>query len=1478
MAEGDGWYLVGPLQEDCIKKEYKLKEGVTSIGRGVNNDIRIEETEVSRDHCKLVIQDNNISIIDLQSFNGCYVESLKVPAWRPLGLSSGDKIGFGINAVQYPDSKLAFQIISKSSNPPLLPGLTEEEQMRALKSRENEGNKRKSSETFLHPGVKRSKGGKGSHTNTSSNLFTENPELSKLPTKPFNLDVCKSLPKQEESNYVDSPASPTSNVSDDDIIFVGAKIPLKTNVSSSISPQFVPDNSSTPFKSRAENDLNNSGFSEHDGIIEIEDSDDENLLSQMFITPTSEIGTPNGCNVFIKEEVDLDDLILIDDDDDDDDMFSQHFSQSFTINDSAKARVPKDQKTDAISESKKDIQMEVDIKLEVKEKDKKDMVQIGVKEENSFKKEAKVKEIAESKTHSEEKLKTKESTKDIENKVTKHLKISKKYDDSTAEVKDKKGKFFSVSTNKKPESKSAILIKDPPQIKPDSSTTKSSKPEGRKTRKRSRQKSVEKQPFCTAEEKQKVKESRREKLKNIALKSRRLSEEEYKKGNNGADIKLPRGSSRSEFLSKSNESVANNKKAKTKKDTEDCTLVPQPNNKKTQDPDEKGETVNTDTIITESTNNQNKLLQTNLTISTKNVEKSVFKDIINLAKSKDKNQPVASIENQNDSSSMKTSNIAKKKVTFNMERNQIFEIPSFKENTKVEHKKEQFLRKEPPLVKPRKLNWSKIITTSRTIFEICKWNVNWLHECKTINKDPPISERPLMVEDSYSSYSLYKKSMFPLLMSEVWSSVVKEKDVQDCNLKNFGILHGVVEEHNCLNMSESRKIIICHCLMVSEQSSWKELTPRFADLVVAQVTVPTREKKMMYQSFSIISNSPRFAPINHSKNNKYMGFLLNSLRAKSGAPTIKPVVFCTLDLIFRASSSKIIENGFLLVTRSLKNLNSDMRLFEAIEHVQNVPLKKLILDPSSYSPAPELPEGDKLVTKFPLNEMQKKAVLSCSKFVLHKIPNISIIHGPPGTGKTLVITSLVEQILHYSRNQGKRSKSKILLCAPSNSAVDEVVLRLLELRRTLTDKFKLTRCGNIDSMHPIVREISPQMLAEKEVRNYLNQENLEVELSLLKARETCYKMAIEKENKYNDRFTHMCSKVQEKRIILEKLKNSTNHDIMQYEKNKMLLEEENSVIYNAEIIATTLSSCFSRKVADALYDCSESGHPTFSCCIIDEATQAVEPEVLLPLLHNINNVILVGDPLQLPATVVSQTCKSFKFDHSLYHRFWKCWENRDDVPLFKLQDQHRMHPEIALFPACHFYGGNVKTPAFMDLNFPFRPYLVIEHNFTQDAGGESNRSEGKLIVDLISELTRVKNFEGLNLGVIVPYQCQKNTIKELFDTNKEKKPKQPYTLNTIDSFQGQEKDIIIFSCVRTEGIGFLVDRQRVNVALTRAKKCLLIVGNFSCLRKDKTWFSLLCDAKKRGAYYSLLSAETPAVKKLVTHLTRPPSKCRKNSS
>jgi len=308
---------------------------------------------------------------------------------------------------------------------------------------------------------------------------------------------------------------------------------------------------------------------------------------------------------------------------------------------------------------------------------------------------------------------------------------------------------------------------------------------------------------------------------------------------------------------------------------------------------------------------------------------------------------------------------------------------------------------------------------------------------------------------------------------------------------------------------------------------------------------------------------------------------------------------------------------------------------------------------------------------------------------------------------------------------------------------------------------------------------------------------------------------------------------------------------------------EDSVLHSAHIVFSTLNSAGS-----SMMDGTE-----FCVTLIDEAAQCVEPSILIALRRGCRQCIMVGDQKQLPATVFSLASHANQYDRSLFQRLTETGH-----PYIMLDTQYRMTPDICAYPSSAFYSGQLKSGP----NVSAHSYLpAILYSRRSVRSGPRAIFGSLMFLDLKSSVEERKNDSLLNreeaslcwnlvvalkeecrlrcptqsarsvlgsIGIIAPYSAQVALLRALF---RERPCDLEMEVSTVDGFQGKEKDIVIVTAVRGNecgSIGFVGDERRLNVALTRAKKALFVVGHASTLRRNPLWSSLIAHIESDDSF------------------------------
>ena len=427
--------------------------------------------------------------------------------------------------------------------------------------------------------------------------------------------------------------------------------------------------------------------------------------------------------------------------------------------------------------------------------------------------------------------------------------------------------------------------------------------------------------------------------------------------------------------------------------------------------------------------------------------------------------------------------------------------------------------------------------------------------------------------------------------------------------------------------------------------------------------------------------------------------------------------------------------------------------------------------------------------RFPwLNRTQEEAVNK----VLHA-KDVAILHGPPGTGKTTTLVEAIYETLHR--------ENQVLVCAQSNMAVDWISEKLVDRG------VSVLRIGNPS-------RVNDKMLSFTYERRFEAHPDYPQLWSIRKAIRELYSRS---------------RKGAERESVRQKI-NSLKDRATELE-----IRINESLFAEARVIACTLLGSANRLLMGQKY----------GTLFIDEAAQALEPACWIPI-RKADRVILAGDHCQLPPTVKCLEALRAGLGDTLMQSIVR--NKPGVVSLLKLQ--YRMNDEIMRFSSDWFYGGmlqsapEVKYRSILDFDTPIEwvntEGMDCNEEFVGENYGRINKPEAELSVNQLKEyITRIGRTrfleERIDVGLISPYKAQVQYLRQLLKRDAFFKPFRPLiTVNTVDGFQGQERDVILISLVRAneEGqIGFLNDLRRMNVAITRARMKLIILGDASTLTK-----------------------------------------------
>lgn len=458
----------------------------------------------------------------------------------------------------------------------------------------------------------------------------------------------------------------------------------------------------------------------------------------------------------------------------------------------------------------------------------------------------------------------------------------------------------------------------------------------------------------------------------------------------------------------------------------------------------------------------------------------------------------------------------------------------------------------------------------------------------------------------------------------------------------------------------------------------------------------------------------------------------------------------------------------------------------------------------AFGTAPDLTHPDGL------NHAQANAVRG-----ILAAQELALVHGPPGTGKTTTLVAAVRELVIHERT--------VLVCAASNTATDVLaerlaaqglqVVRIGHISRVDERLLDLTLDGQV-AAHPDSKEIKKVKIKAAQARKKAGTYKRTFDADARSDRRDGYKEA---------------------------------RDLMDWARHleTRLVEQ---ILDSAQVICTTLTGA-----ANSLL-----GKRRFTTLIVDEAAQALEPAVWIPL-SKVDRLILAGDPHQLPPTVKSSEAARAGLNVTLMERLFP---SLDHVHLLTIQ--YRMHPAIMAFSNTWFYQDQLLSAEGLDIRqLPVsdpRPVLFIdtagcgfEEKVNPETKSRFNPDEYVLITCHLESLRHdLMEKEWPEIAILSPYREQIEYIEEeiLKDDNYNSLP---IRIQTIDGFQGQEMDVVILSLVRSNHnaeIGFLQDYRRMNVAMTRAQRQLVVIGDSATIGGDPFYAQFLDHCQETGAWRS----------------------------
>lgn len=454
-----------------------------------------------------------------------------------------------------------------------------------------------------------------------------------------------------------------------------------------------------------------------------------------------------------------------------------------------------------------------------------------------------------------------------------------------------------------------------------------------------------------------------------------------------------------------------------------------------------------------------------------------------------------------------------------------------------------------------------------------------------------------------------------------------------------------------------------------------------------------------------------------------------------------------------------------------------------------------------------------------LNPSQKEAI----NFAVNQSP-ITIIHGPPGTGKTFTIIEIIQQLV-FKENE------RVLVCGPSNISVDTILERLSPSfaegkRKKKKDPSQLIRIGHPARLLGSNLQHSLDILSKTSSSDILSDIETDISETLKKIKK--------------------CKRRMERKELYQELK--------QFRKELRGRERKivKDLLIGCKVVTSTLHGAGSRELL-SLYDSKEfsQSKPFFDTIIIDEVSQSLEPQCWIPLVNHlgIKRLIIAGDNMQLPPTIKTLDSNvkidlrtTADLEVTLFDRLVNTLKGDQYKKL--LDTQYRMNREIMEFPSLELYEGKLKADKKIE-NITLSELKDVQQDeetiakcvWMDTQGGEfpeqTNEDENNskfneyeivLVKQHVNKLITL-GVSPQDIGIISPYNAQVSKLKRELDNSE-------LEISTVDGFQGREKEVIIITLVRSNDnkeIGFLRDRRRLNVAMTRPKRQLYVVGDMELM-------------------------------------------------
>jgi len=426
--------------------------------------------------------------------------------------------------------------------------------------------------------------------------------------------------------------------------------------------------------------------------------------------------------------------------------------------------------------------------------------------------------------------------------------------------------------------------------------------------------------------------------------------------------------------------------------------------------------------------------------------------------------------------------------------------------------------------------------------------------------------------------------------------------------------------------------------------------------------------------------------------------------------------------------------------------------------------------------------------------------------------DLALVHGPPGTGKTTTLVKCIREVV--------KSEKQVLVCAPSNAAVDVLVERLA------AEQLNVVRLGHPARLTPEVIENSMDVRISKHP-----------DFSRLKEMRRQSEQYREMAKKYKRNYGQR-EKMQRNMLFSEARS-------LKAQSRNLETYITDHLIDQAQVVACTLTGANHQLIRDR----------HFKTVFIDEASQALEAACWIPL-NRAQKVVMSGDHHQLPPTIKSADAARGGLEKTLFAKGTECQPDATTM----LEVQYRMAPAIMGFSSRFFYKNALQAADVIAHRDPMYGQSVLfidtagagyDEQVKKETLSTYNEQEARFLIDFMRQDLK----KDVSVGVIAPYKAQIELLTDSLNQSAGLAPfRENLSINTVDAFQGQERDVIYISLVRSNAngeIGFLKEYRRMNVALTRARLRLVVVGDSATLGQDTFYGQFIQYVQDQGRYASV---------------------------